>query len=84
MTYEALNLMPILPEIAVAATACLVLLVDLYAAENGRSLAHGLTLLGLVLAIGLTGLAGGGEPVGESRSKATNAYKQSDSSSRPK
>jgi NADH-quinone oxidoreductase subunit N len=63
MTYEALNLMPILPEIAVAATACLVLLVDLYAVENGRSLAHGLTLLGLVLAIGLTGLSGGGEPI---------------------
>lgn len=63
MTYEALNLMPILPEIAVAATACLVLLVDLYAVEKGRLLAHGLTLLGLVLAIGLTGLSGGGEPI---------------------
>ncbi len=60
MPYEAINPMPVLPEIAIMLTACTVLLVDLYLKEKDKGIAHDLALIGLVAAIGLTGLVGGG------------------------
>lgn len=63
MPNQALNLLPILPEIAVLIAACTVLLVDLYLADKDRGIDHGLAMLGLATALGLTGIAGGGEAV---------------------
>ena len=55
--------MPILPEIVVLITASLVLVVDLYLDERHKGVNHALALIGLLLAIGLTGAVGGGERV---------------------
>jgi NADH-quinone oxidoreductase subunit N len=52
---------PILPEIAILVTASVVLILDLYLKDQDKGLNHSLTLLGLVIAIALTGLVGGGE-----------------------
>ncbi|NVZ08684.1 NADH-quinone oxidoreductase subunit NuoN [Allochromatium humboldtianum] len=61
MTFDAANLLPILPEIAILVTASVVLILDLYLKDQDKGLNHSLTLLGLVIAIALTGLVGGGE-----------------------
>jgi len=61
MTFDAANLLPILPEIAILVTASVVLILDLYLKDEDKGLNHSLTLLGLVIAIALTGLVGGGE-----------------------
>lgn len=60
MTFNAANLVPILPEIALLLTASLVLLLDLYLKDERRTLVHGLSLLGLVVALLLTAAVGGG------------------------
>jgi NADH-quinone oxidoreductase subunit N len=61
MTFDTANLLPILPEIAILVTASVVLILDLYLKDQDKGLNHSLTLLGLVIAIALTGLVGGGE-----------------------
>ena len=62
MQFNPAQLLPILPEIAILVTASLVLVVDLYLKEGDKGVNHGLTLIGLLVAIALTGLVGGGEP----------------------
>ncbi len=61
MHFDTANLLPILPEIAILITACLVLLLDLYLSERNKGLNHILTIAGLTIAIALTGAVGGGE-----------------------
>lgn len=63
MPFDAAQLLPIAPEIAILITACLVLVVDLYLKERDKGINQGLTLIGILVAIGLAGLVGGGEPV---------------------
>ncbi|MGE5153740.1 MAG: NADH-quinone oxidoreductase subunit NuoN [Bdellovibrio bacteriovorus] len=63
MPFDAAQLLPILPEIAILITACLVLVVDLYLKERDKGVNHGLSLIGLLVAMGLVGLVGGGERV---------------------
>ena len=55
------NLMSILPEVAILVTAAAILVVDLFLKEKDKGVNHVLALLGLLAAIGLTGLVGGGE-----------------------
>jgi len=62
MQLDAAQLLPILPEIAILITACLVLVVDLYLKERDKGINHGLSLIGLLVAVVLTLLVGGGEP----------------------
>jgi NADH-quinone oxidoreductase subunit N len=62
MQFNPAQLLPIFPEIAILVTASLVLVVDLYLKERDKGVNHGLTLIGLLVAIALTGLVGGGEP----------------------
>ncbi|NEX20942.1 NADH-quinone oxidoreductase subunit NuoN [Thiorhodococcus mannitoliphagus] len=62
MHFDAANLIPILPEITLLITASLVLMVDLYLKEHEKGLNHTLTLIGIAIAIVLTGAVGGGEP----------------------
>jgi NADH-quinone oxidoreductase subunit N len=61
MSFDTANLLAILPEIAILVTASVVLILDLYLKDQDKGLNHSLTLLGLVIAIALTGLVGGGE-----------------------
>ena len=61
MPFDAASLLPILPEITLLATASFVLLVDLYLNEQEKGLNHTLTLVGIAIAIVLTGAVGGGE-----------------------
>ncbi|MCG6896538.1 MAG: NADH-quinone oxidoreductase subunit NuoN [Thiocapsa sp.] len=61
MPFDAANLLPVLPEIAILVTASLVLVLDLYVKEQDKDVNHRLTLIGLLIAIGLTGAVGGGE-----------------------
>jgi NADH-quinone oxidoreductase subunit N len=61
MSFDYANLIPVLPEIAVLVLASTVLLVDLYLDEGRKGVNHTLTLVGLLAAIGLTGVVGGGE-----------------------
>jgi NADH-quinone oxidoreductase subunit N len=63
MQFDAAQILPILPEIAILITACLVLVVDLYLKERDKGINHGLALIGLLVAIALVGLVGGGERV---------------------
>lgn len=63
MQFNAANLTTILPEITILVTACLVLVVDLYLKEKNKDVNHKLSLIGLVIAIALTGMVGGGERV---------------------
>jgi NADH-quinone oxidoreductase subunit N len=63
MQFDAAQILPILPEITILITACLVLVVDLYLKERDKGINHGLTLIGLLAAIALAGLVGGGERV---------------------
>jgi NADH-quinone oxidoreductase subunit N len=62
MQFDATELLPIVPEIAILITACLVLVVDLYLKERDKGINHGITLIGLLVAIALAGLVGGGAP----------------------
>ncbi|NCA70068.1 MAG: NADH-quinone oxidoreductase subunit NuoN [Sphingobacteriia bacterium] len=62
MPFDAANLLPIVPEIVILVTACLVLVLDLYLSDRHKDLNHSLTLIGLLVALGLTGVVGGGEP----------------------
>lgn len=62
MPFDAANLLPVLPEIAILITASLVLVLDLYLKERHKDVNHHLTLIGLILALGLTGAVGGGDP----------------------
>ncbi len=61
MQFDPAQLLPILPEIAILVTASLVLVVDLYLKEKDKGVNHGLTIIGLLAAIALTALVGGGE-----------------------
>ncbi|WP_133510713.1 NADH-quinone oxidoreductase subunit NuoN [Candidatus Thiosymbion oneisti] len=60
-TFDYANLIPILPEIAILVLACTVLVVDLYLKEEQKGINHLITIVGLLIAIGITGLVGGGE-----------------------
>jgi len=60
-TFDYASLVPALPEICILVLACTVLVVDLYLKEEQKGINHGLTIVGLLIAIGLTGLVGGGE-----------------------
>lgn len=60
MPFDAANLVPILPEIAVLLTASLVLLLDLYVKDESRGLVHRVSLAGLALALLFTIIVGGG------------------------
>ncbi|MBK1644484.1 NADH-quinone oxidoreductase subunit N [Thiocapsa imhoffii] len=61
MPFDAANLITVLPEIAILITAAAVLILDLYLKDKDRDIIHTLTLIGLLVAIGLTGAVGGGE-----------------------
>ena len=60
-TFDFANLIPILPEIAILVLASTVLVVDLYLKEEQKGINHVTTIVGLLIAIGLTGVVGGGE-----------------------
>jgi len=60
-TFDSTNLIPILPEITILVLACTVLVVDLYLKEEQKGINHVITIVGLLIAIGVTGLVGGGE-----------------------
>jgi len=60
-TFDYASLIPVLPEITILVLACTVLVVDLYLKEERKGLNHVITLVGLLIAIGVTGLVGGGE-----------------------
>ncbi len=61
MQFDATNLLPVLPEIAILITASLVLVVDLYLKEADKGVNHALSIIGILAAIALTGTVGGGE-----------------------
>jgi len=61
MHFDFTNLIPVLPEIALLVLASTVLLVDLYLTDSQKGVNHTLTLIGLLIAIGITGAVGGGE-----------------------
>jgi len=60
-TFDSTNLIPILPEITILVLACTVLVVDLYLKEEHKGINHVITIVGLLIAVGITGLVGGGE-----------------------
>jgi NADH-quinone oxidoreductase subunit N len=60
-TFDYASLVPALPEICILVLASTVLVVDLYLKEEQKGINHVLTIVGLLIAIGLTGLVGGGE-----------------------
>jgi NADH-quinone oxidoreductase subunit N len=60
-SFDYANLIPILPEIAILVLASTVLVVDLYLKEDQKGINHVLTIVGLLIAIALTGMVGGGE-----------------------
>ncbi len=60
-TFDYANLIPVLPEIAVLVLACVVLLVDLYLTDEQRGTNHGIAIVGLLIAVGVTWAVGGGE-----------------------
>ena len=59
MPFEAAYLYTILPELVVLITACTVLVTDLFLREDQKALNHGLTIVGLLFALGTVGLVGG-------------------------
>lgn len=59
MPFEAAYLYTILPELVVLVTACTVLIVDLFLRQDQKGINHGLTVVGLVLALCAVGLVGG-------------------------
>jgi len=60
-TFDYTHLIPIFPEITILVLASTVLVVDLYLKEEQKGINHAITLVGLLIAIGVTGLVGGGE-----------------------
>ncbi len=62
MSFDYAALIPVLPEITVLVLASTVLLVDLYLPEHRKGANHAITLIGLLVAIGVTGVVGGGVP----------------------
>jgi NADH-quinone oxidoreductase subunit N len=60
-SFDYANLIPILPEIAILVLASTVLVVDLYLKEEQKGVNHIMTIVGLLIAIGLTAMVGGGE-----------------------
>ena len=54
MLFDPSQILAILPEIAILLTACLVLVVDLYLKDSQKDLNHNLSLIGLLVALGLT------------------------------
>lgn len=60
-TFDYANLIPILPEVAILVLASTVLVVDLYLKEEQKGVNHVITIVGLLIAIGVTGLVGGSE-----------------------
>ncbi|MGB7552148.1 MAG: NADH-quinone oxidoreductase subunit NuoN [Chromatiaceae bacterium] len=61
MTFDYAHLIPVVPEIAVLVLASILLLVDLWLKDREKGLNHVIAVLGLLIAIGLTGLVGGGD-----------------------
>ena len=61
MTFDYAHLIPVVPEIAVLVLASILLLVDLWLKDREKGINHVIAVLGLLIAIGLTGLVGGGE-----------------------
>ena len=61
MSFDATDLMPILPELVILVLASAILMVDLYLREEQKAINHTLAIIGLVIAIAAVGLAGGGE-----------------------
>ncbi|MGB5736126.1 MAG: NADH-quinone oxidoreductase subunit NuoN [Thiohalocapsa sp.] len=59
MPFEAAYLYTILPELIVLITACTVLVMDLFLRDDQKGLNHGLTVVGLLVALGAVGLVGG-------------------------
>ena len=59
MPFEAAYLTTILPELIVLVTACTVLITDLFLRDDQKGINHGLTIVGLLLAVGAVGLIGG-------------------------
>jgi NADH-quinone oxidoreductase subunit N len=59
MTFETSNLIPVLPEIFILVLASTILVVDLYLKESHKGVNHALTLIGLLIAIGITVAVGG-------------------------
>lgn len=60
-TFDYANLIPILPELSILVLASTVLLVDLYLKDEQKGINHLLTIVGLLIAIAITGMVGGGE-----------------------
>jgi NADH-quinone oxidoreductase subunit N len=60
MTFDYAHLLPLVPEIAVLVLASGILLVDLWLKDQDKGVNHVLAVAGLLVAIGLTGLVGGG------------------------
>ena len=60
-TFDNASLVPILPEIAILVLASTVLVVGLFLKEEQKGVNHVLTIVGLLVAIGITGVVGGGE-----------------------
>ena len=61
MPFATTDLIPILPELVTLVLASTILLVDLYLKEEQKGINHTLAVIGLIVAIGAVGLAGGGE-----------------------
>jgi len=61
MSFATTDLIPILPELVTLVLASTILLVDLYLKEEQKGINHTLAVIGLIVAIGAVGLAGGGE-----------------------
>jgi len=60
-TFDYTSLIPVLPEIAILVLASTVLVIDLYLTEEQKGFNHGLTIIGLLIAIVITAAVGGGE-----------------------
>jgi NADH-quinone oxidoreductase subunit N len=61
MPFATTDLIPILPELVTLVLASTILVVDLYLKEEDKGINHTLAIIGLLIAIGAVGLAGGGD-----------------------
>jgi len=61
MNFDYAILIPVMPEIAILVLASTVLLVDLYLKDQQKGINHTITVIGLLVAIGITGVVGGSE-----------------------
>jgi NADH-quinone oxidoreductase subunit N len=61
MSFATTDLIPILPELVTLVLASTILVVDLYLKEEQKGINHTLAIIGLIVALGAVGLAGGGE-----------------------